>query len=74
MAPWPTTQFSNFAAMQLKLTITIGKLYTYNDEYKYLLDSFLCLNLFAELNTFNTLCYVVLNAGVGRYCSPVIGL
>jgi len=29
--------------------ITIEKLYTCNDEYKYPLDSFLCHNLFAEL-------------------------
>jgi len=27
------------------------KLYTYDDEYKYLLDSLLCHNLFAELKT-----------------------
>jgi len=42
----------NFAAIQLKHTIKIEKLYTYNDEYKYPLDSFfLCHNLFAELKT-----------------------
>jgi len=39
----------NVAAMQLKWTITFGKLSTLNDEYKYPLDMLICRTLFADL-------------------------
>jgi len=62
--------------LQLKQTLKIEKLYTYNDEYKYPLDSFLCQNLFAELLTHLigsvAMFCIKLYAGVG-YCSPVSG-
>jgi len=74
MTPWPITQSSNVAAVQLIRTITIQKLYIYKDEYKisirqFSMPQFIC----SSVNTFNTLRCDVLHAGVG-YCSTVIGL
>jgi len=75
MAKWRTTQSDNVVAIQLKWTITIGKLSIYNGDYQYSLNS--CRPIYATiyllnsiLKTFITLLSDLLHADVG-YCSPV---
>jgi len=64
ITPWPTKQSSNFAAIQLKRTNTIENYTLYNDEYEYPLVSFLCHNLFVELESHFI-------RSVAMFCMPV---